>query len=67
MAGVSVGALDRALNNQGRAAILQQPGQQGYRAIMVLFNYFTANVIPSELTTVESYILFKESIEELPN
>jgi LacI family transcriptional regulator len=48
------------------AAILQQPEQQGYRAIMVLFDYFTANVIPSELTVVESYILFKESIEDLP-
>jgi hypothetical protein len=52
MAGVSVGALDRALNNRGRK---------------VLFNCFTANIIPSELITVESYILFKESIEELPN
>jgi LacI family transcriptional regulator len=49
------------------AAILQQPEQQGYRAIMVVFDYFTANVIPSELTIVESYILFKESIEDLPN
>jgi LacI family transcriptional regulator len=48
------------------AAILQQPEQQGYRAIMVLFDYFTANVIPSELTIVESYILFKESIEDMP-
>jgi LacI family transcriptional regulator len=49
------------------AAILQQPEQQGYRAIMVLFDYFTANMIPPELTIVESYILFKESIEDLPN
>jgi LacI family transcriptional regulator len=48
------------------AAILQQPEQQGYRAIMVLFDYFTANTIPPELTIVESYILFKESLEELP-
>jgi LacI family transcriptional regulator len=48
------------------AAILQQPDQQGYRAIMVLFDYFTANVIPPELTIVESYILLKENIEELP-
>jgi LacI family transcriptional regulator len=48
------------------AAILQQPGQQGYRAIMVLFDYFTANAIPPELTVVETYILFKESLEELP-
>ncbi|MDR0582999.1 MAG: substrate-binding domain-containing protein [Treponema sp.] len=48
------------------AAILQQPEEQGYRAIMVLFDYFTANVIPPEQTIVESYILFKESIEALP-
>jgi LacI family transcriptional regulator len=49
------------------AAILQQPEQQGYRAIMALFNYFTANITPSELTIVESYILLKESLEELPH
>jgi LacI family transcriptional regulator len=49
------------------AAILQQPEQQGYRAIMVLFDYFTENVIPPELTIVESYMLFKESLEDLPN
>jgi LacI family transcriptional regulator len=49
------------------AAILQQPEQQGYRAIMVLFDYFTANVIPPDLTIVKSYILFKESLEEVPN
>jgi LacI family transcriptional regulator len=48
------------------AAILQQPEQQGYRAIMVLFDYFTANILPSELTIVDSYILFKESLEGLP-
>ena len=48
------------------AAILQQPEQQGYRAIMVLFDYFTANMIPQELTIVESYILFKENLEEMP-
>jgi LacI family transcriptional regulator len=49
------------------AAILQQPEQQGYRAIMVLFDYFTENVIPPELTIVESSILFKECLEDLPN
>jgi LacI family transcriptional regulator len=49
------------------AAILQQPEEQGYRAIMVLFDYFTTNVLPPELTIVDSYVLFKESIEELPH
>jgi LacI family transcriptional regulator len=48
------------------AAILQQPEHQGYRSIMVLFDYFTANVIPKELTIVESYIMFKECIEDIP-
>ena len=28
-----------------------------------IFHYFTANVIPQELTIVESYILFKESAD----
>jgi len=47
------------------AAIFQQPEHQGYRSIMVLFDYFTANVIPKELSVVESYILFKECIEDI--
>jgi LacI family transcriptional regulator len=47
------------------AAILQQPEHQGYRSIMILFDYFVANVIPNNLTIVESYVLFKESIEDI--
>ena len=49
------------------AAIVQQPEHQGYRAIMVLFDYFIANVTPKELTIVESHILFRESIEDVPD
>jgi len=48
------------------AAILQQPEHQGYRSIMVLFDYFIANLKPRDLTIVESYILFKECIEDTP-
>jgi len=47
------------------ASIFQQPEHQGYRSIMVLFDYFTANVIPKELTIVEAHILFKECIEDI--
>lgn len=48
------------------AAILQQPEHQGYRSIMVLFDYFIANVYPNDLSIVESHILFKENIEDIP-
>lgn len=48
------------------AAIPQQPELQGYRAVMVLVDYFTAGVTPSDLTIVESTILFKENLEKLP-
>ena len=48
------------------AAIPQQPELQGYRAVMVLVDYFTAGVTPSALTIVESNILFRESLEDLP-
>ena len=48
------------------AAILQQPENQGYRSIMLLFDYFIANIKPKELFIVESSILFKECIEDIP-
>ena len=49
------------------AAILQQPEHQGYRSIMLLFDYFIADMRPKEFTIVESYILFKECIEDIPH
>jgi hypothetical protein len=48
-------------------AILRQPRQQEYGVIIVLLDYFTANVILPELTFMENYTLFKESIKNLPN
>lgn len=45
------------------AAILQDPQNQGYQAINILFQYFTSKKIPPKEILMESQILLKECVD----
>ena len=47
------------------AAITQNPQQQGYRAIKILFEYLASNTIPPECDYVQTQIILRESINEI--
>lgn len=48
------------------AVIFQNPRQQGYRAVNILFEYLTAGTIPVKpVELVECNVLLRESIQEL--
>lgn len=50
-------------NDTIHAVITQNPRNQGYTAVNVLFQYFSLGVIPKKEILIDSQILFKESIE----
>ena len=47
------------------AAITQNPQQQGYRAIKILFEYLTADTVPPDFNYVQTQIILRESIAEI--
>ena len=46
-------------------AITQNPQHQGYRAIRILFEYLTADTIPSYHNYVQTQIILRESVNEI--
>ena len=47
------------------AAITQNPQQQGYRAIRILFEYLASNTIPPDCNYIQTQIILRESINEI--
>jgi LacI family transcriptional regulator len=48
-------------------AITQNPQQQGYRAIKILFEYIALDSVPSACNYVQTQIVLRESIQEIGN
>ncbi|MDR1157762.1 MAG: LacI family DNA-binding transcriptional regulator [Oscillospiraceae bacterium] len=61
-------AVQEGLEDKGiLAAITQNPQQQGYRAIKILFEYITVDTVPCDCSYVQTQIVLRESIREIEN
>lgn len=59
----SPAAKSALLENHIDVALQQSPAEQGYRAVMILFDYLTSKKIPASEILVENKIIFKECID----
>ncbi len=58
--------VQKGLEDRGiLASITQNPSQQGYRAIRILFDYLAASKIPPGSNYIQTQIILRESIAEI--